>query len=114
MSLAYTECLRKGKIKEFSRGKSLAPKELDTAASDLNRAYKTFDDGDYKWATIQMYYAMFHAGRAMIYSRNLREHSHFCLIEAISNSSIKPKISSPKLYQANKTFRGSRPNPGMV
>jgi uncharacterized protein (UPF0332 family) len=26
---------------------------------------------------------MFHAARALIYSRNLREQSHYCLIEAV-------------------------------
>ena len=29
------------------------------------------------------HYSMFHSARALLYSRNLREHSHFCLIEAI-------------------------------
>jgi len=26
---------------------------------------------------------MFHSARALLYTKNLREHSHFCLIEAI-------------------------------
>jgi len=48
----YEECLKRGKIKPFSRGKDLAPKELESAAADLERAEKTFSEGDYKWATI--------------------------------------------------------------
>ena len=50
MSLEYDDCLKRGKIKPFSRGKSLAPKELETAASDLERAKKTYKEDDYKWA----------------------------------------------------------------
>ena len=83
MSLEYDDCLKKGKIKPFSRGSSLAPKELETAGFDLGRAKETKKAGDYKWATIQIYYSMFHSARALLYAKNLREHSHFCLIVAI-------------------------------
>ena len=76
MILKYEGCLKKGKIKPFSRGSTLAPKELETAMSDLERAKKTLDEKDYKWATIQIYYSMFHSARPLLYSENLREHSH--------------------------------------
>jgi uncharacterized protein (UPF0332 family) len=79
----YEDCLRKGKIRPFSRGRSLARREIESAASDLERAQKTYWDKDYKWATIQLYYSMFHSARALLYSRNLRERSHFCLVAAI-------------------------------
>lgn len=91
MSLEYDDCLKRGKIKPFSRGKSLAPKELETAASDLERSKKTYKDGDYKWATIQIYYSMFHSARALLYAKNLREHSHFCLIAAIKTLYVETK-----------------------
>jgi uncharacterized protein (UPF0332 family) len=83
MTREYDDCLKRGKIKPFSRGLTLAPKELETAESDLKIARKTFEEGDYKWATIQIYYSMFHSARALLYAKNLREHSHYCLIAAI-------------------------------
>jgi uncharacterized protein (UPF0332 family) len=83
--------MRRGKIKPFSRGKTLAPKEFETGISDLARAKKTHKDGDYKWATIQIYYAMFHAARTLLYLKNLREHSHFCLIAAIRSLYVETK-----------------------
>ncbi len=83
MNPEYDDCIKRGKIKPFSRGSALASKELDTAFSDLERAKKTYNEGDYKWATIQTYYSMFHSARALLYVKNLREHSHFCLIAAI-------------------------------
>jgi len=52
VTLEYDKCLKRGKIKTFSRGKGLAPKELKAAEADLERAQKTLNDGDYKWATI--------------------------------------------------------------
>lgn len=91
MTLEYDDCLKRGKIKPFSRGTSLVSKELETAASDLERAKKTYKDGDYKWATIQIYYAMFHSARALLYKKNLREHSHYCLIAAIKTLYIETK-----------------------
>ena len=83
MTREYDDCLKRGKIKPFSRGKGLAGKELETAANDLATAKKTLEDGTYKWCVVQLYYAMFHAARALLYAKNLREHSHFCLIEAV-------------------------------
>jgi uncharacterized protein (UPF0332 family) len=83
MNIEYGECLKKGRIKEFSRGKEIAPAELQAAESDLKRAEKTFNDNDYKWTMVQLYYSMFHTARALLYNKNLREHSHYCLIQAI-------------------------------
>lgn len=91
MSLEYKDCLKRGKIKPFSRGKSLAAKEIETAIFDLERSKKTYEDGDFKWATIQIYYSMFHSARALLYYKNLREHSHFCLISAIKSLYVETK-----------------------
>ena len=93
MSLEYDECLKRGKIKPFSRGITLAPKELEAAVSDLERAKKTYKDGDYKWATIQIYYSMFHSARTLLYAKNLREHSHYCLIAAIKTLYVEKNSS---------------------
>jgi hypothetical protein len=66
MTRDYDDCLKRGKIKPFSRGVTLSPKELEAAASDLKRAKKTFEDGDFKWTTVQVYYSMFHSARASL------------------------------------------------
>ena len=95
MTLEYDDCLKKGKIKPFARGTTLAPKEIEAAQSDLARANKTYKEGDYKWATIQVYYSMFHSARALLYINNLREHSHFCVVAAIKTLYVEPgKISA--------------------
>ena len=82
-SVFFEKCLKHQKIRSFSRGKILAPKEINLAKADLDRGVKTFKEGDFKWATIQAYYSMFHSARALLYYRNYREKSHACLIEAI-------------------------------
>lgn len=91
MTIEHDECIKRGKIKPFSRGLTLAPKEIETAEADLETARKTYKDGDYKWATIQIYYSMFHSARALLYAKNLREHSHYCLIAAIKTLYVETK-----------------------
>ncbi len=91
MTIEHDECIKRGKIKPFSRGITLAPKEIETAKADLETARKTYKEGDYKWATIQIYYSMFHSARALLYAKNLREHSHYCLISAIKTLYVETK-----------------------
>ena len=57
--------------------------ELKGARYDLERSCKSLKDKDYKWATVQAYYSMFHAARALIYSRGFREKSHRALLTAL-------------------------------
>jgi len=83
MNPEFERCLRNQKIKVFSRGKTLADKELKVAVSDIEQAKITFQNDNYKWATIQCYYSMFHSARALLYIRNYKERSHHCLIVAI-------------------------------
>ncbi len=91
MTIEHDDCIKRGKIKPFSRGIMLAPKELETAKADLETARKTYKEEDYKWATIQIYYSMFHSARALLYAKNLREHSHYCLIAAIKTLYVETK-----------------------
>ena len=92
--------MKNGKIKVFTRGKDLAPSEIEAAKADLARAEKTFKDDDYKWTTIQLYYSMFHASRALLYSKNLREHSHYCLIQAMREMFVSKGIFSVVYVEA--------------
>jgi len=89
MIKSFQDCLRKGKIKNFSRGKSLAGKELRLAKEDLNSARKSFTDKNYRWCVIQVYYSMFHSARSLLYFKNYREHSHYCLNLAVRELYVK-------------------------
>lgn len=75
--LNFEDCLKKGKIREFSRGKVLVKKELEGAMFDLQAAEDSLRGKNYKWATIQTYYSMFHSARALLYIKNYRERSHY-------------------------------------
>ena len=86
----FNDCLKLGKIKKFSRGKALASKEVRLAEEDLKTATNSFNDKNFRWCLIQLYYSMFHSARALLYFKNYREHSHYCLIEAVKELYVKP------------------------
>lgn len=83
MNREFEECLERKKIVAFAKGTGLAAKELKAATSDLSDAKAGYEDGRYKWSTIQGYYPMFHVARALVYSRGYREKSHYCLAVAL-------------------------------
>lgn len=83
MNPEFKQCLDSGKIVAFPGGKVLARKELSVARSDLSEAKEGFKNQRYKWSTIQAYYAMFHAVRALVFSKGYREKSHYCLAVAL-------------------------------
>ena len=86
MSRDFKNCLNKKKLYRSDAAKALAGKEFTSAGDDLAEAELSLSQKRYKWATIQAYYAMFHAARAMIYSRGYRERSHFCVVAGIELS----------------------------
>ncbi|MFH1782528.1 MAG: HEPN domain-containing protein [Candidatus Omnitrophota bacterium] len=108
MSKEYDDCTKRGKIKTFSRGSVLAPKEMETAKADLERAKRTYEESDYKWATIQIYYSMFHSARTLLYAKNLREHSHYCLIAAVKTLYVESNQIAARIlsnFQEAKNLR---------
>jgi uncharacterized protein (UPF0332 family) len=83
MSQAFKEYLGKKKIFAFPKAKGLVEKELKTAADDLNEAKDRFKHQRYKYTTINAYYAIFHAARALLFSKGYRERSHYALYVAL-------------------------------
>jgi len=49
----------------------------------LAEAQDRLENQRYKYAIINAYYAAFHAARGLLYSKGLRERSHYCLAVAI-------------------------------
>lgn len=104
----FEECRAKKRITEFPRAKNLVAKELSQAAADLSTARESIENDNYKWATIQAYYSMFHSARALLYSKGFRERSHYCLIVAIRSLYVDTGLLSYKVvegFQLAKTLR---------
>jgi len=85
MDYQFKRCLEKKKLVKFDAEKSLIKKEIVAAESDLKDSQDVLKIEKPKLATITAYYSMFHAARALLYSKGYREKSHFCLAAAIKN-----------------------------
>lgn len=83
MNKDFKECLDKKKLVKFPPAKTFVEREIKEAENDLDSAKKSLKAGNYKWATIQAYFSMFHNARCLIYREGYREKSHFCLIAAL-------------------------------
>jgi uncharacterized protein (UPF0332 family) len=83
MNQEFKQCIENKKIIPFATGKKLVNKELSVAQCDLSEAKAGYENERYKWSTVQAYYAMFHAARALVYSKDYREKSHYYLAVAL-------------------------------
>jgi uncharacterized protein (UPF0332 family) len=77
--LEFERCLDRRWLVKMPEARYLMTKELKVALDDLAEAEGGYQRGGYKWSTVQSYYAMFHATRALLYSLEYREKSHYCL-----------------------------------
>jgi len=83
MSYKFKRLLEERRLTRIKPDRKLTLKEIEGAESDLKIAQKSLRDGSFKWATIQGYYSVFHAARALLYSKGFREKSHYALLIAI-------------------------------
>lgn len=95
--LEFERCLDKRWIVKMPDARYLVTKELEAARDDLAEAEAGYTRASYKWSTIQSYYAMFHAARALLYSREYREKSHYCLSVAMRHLFVGAGVLDGKL-----------------
>jgi len=81
--------LEKRRLVRSRLGEDAIEKELKGATYDLKRARVSLAESDYKWATIEAYYSMFHAARALLYVAGYRERSHAALLVALGELYVK-------------------------
>jgi len=83
MSFKFKQLIGERRLTKIKSDRKLVLKEMKGAESDLQTARKSLQNGNFKWATIQGYYSIFHATRALLYSKGFREKSHYALLVAI-------------------------------
>lgn len=87
-----------GRIVKFNVGLDMVKKELKVSREDLKTASASRDAKSYKWATIQGYYAFFHAVRSLLFLKKKREKGHRCLREALKWLYIDKGLVPPEYY----------------
>ena len=99
MSYKFEKMLEERRIIKGKITQEMIAKELKSAEYDLNKAKLSSEEGDFKWATVKAYYAMFHGIRALVYSKGYREKSHYALKIAFKELFIDAGILERKYYK---------------
>jgi len=110
MNEAFKECLKNRRIIPFPRAKGLVKKELAAAEYDLAEAKDRLKNSKHKYATINSYYSIFHAARALLYSKGYRERSHHCLSIAMETLFVETGKMSNRFIQIFKNSMSLREN----
>lgn len=100
MNPELNDCLKQGKIVRFPEARRLTAKELEVAGEDLRACRESVEQRNYKWATVQAYYAMFHAARTLLYHKGYREKSHYCLIRAMKAFYVHENLIEARLVES--------------
>jgi len=99
MNSEFTQCIKEHHLLIITASPEMIQKELDSAEFDLSRCKDSLADKDNKWATIQAYYSMFHAAKALVLKKGYREKSHYCLMVALKELYRKPGLLSSEMVE---------------
>ncbi len=95
MDYHFKRCLEKKSLVKIGVDEKLINKEITASENDLKDSNDVLKLNKYKLATITSYYSMFHAARALLYSKGYREKSHFCLRMALKNLFVNKNLLEP-------------------
>jgi uncharacterized protein (UPF0332 family) len=90
LSLQFRRLLEERKLQRIQPKNDIIKKEIASAEYDLSKSKNSCEDHDYKWTIVQAYYCMFHAARALIYSKGYREQSHRACLVALKEFFLDP------------------------
>lgn len=94
------DLVKNNRLKKGDYSEEMYLKEFRVGERDLETAQKSLQDGNYKWAVIQAYYAIFHAARALLFKSGYREESHSALKMAFKTLYIETGKLSNDTYNA--------------
>src|SRR5947207_15941007 len=84
MGPVLSKLLKDRRIIRSRTSSRMVAKELKGSGSDLETAKASYEAGNHMWATVQAYYSIFHAARALLYNKGFREKSHRVLLKALA------------------------------
>ncbi|NWG09102.1 MAG: HEPN domain-containing protein [Nitrososphaerales archaeon] len=80
MTPEFAQLLAERKLLRITPKRNMILREIEGAEADLKDAEDSLEHKNFKWATIQAYYSMFHSARALLYFRGFREKKSLRLI----------------------------------
>ncbi len=94
------ELIKKNRIKMATISEGMIRKELEVGKKDITAAEASLASGNFKWATIQAYYGIFHGARALLYAAGYREESHLALRQAVHELYVETGRLGSEAYRA--------------
>ena len=91
--------INRGKLKKVTVSNEMVLKEFRIGEKDLKSAKETFEMKNYKWATIQAYYAIYHSARSLLFKAGYREESHIALRIALKELYIDTRLLEENVYR---------------
>ncbi|HVP94349.1 MAG TPA: HEPN domain-containing protein [Methanoregulaceae archaeon] len=73
------DCFARGKLRTVPSSNDKAQESLATAWAYLEEAKQVVPAGSFRLATNGVYFAWFHAARALLFRDGVREKSHYCI-----------------------------------
>jgi len=67
----FERCIKERHLIKIKATSEMIEKEITTAEYDLERSKESMKDEDYKWASVQAYYSMFHAAKALVLKKRI-------------------------------------------
>lgn len=101
-----TDCFKEGLLKKEAPSKEKSVKSLENAKKYIEKAMHNLKSEDYDLVIFCCYTSMFHAARAILFRDGIKERSHVCMIQYISEK--YPKIA--KICGMLDIYRRSRHN----
>lgn len=83
------DCFKEGALKKTQPSLDLAKKELKRAEKFLKDAFDFKDADKEDWAFTSLWWAFFHAGKALLWKDGIKEKSHICLLMYLSENYFK-------------------------
>jgi len=99
----FENCRKRKKL--IADTKEHYKERIEKAKHDLARAIAEFEDKSYDWTVIKSYYAIHHAGNALLSKKTGNfSKDHLCLILALYSFDIIPKEIFEELIKINEKF----------
>ncbi len=98
----FERCIEERRIQRIEISGELVRKEIDAAEDDLQWAKQTMSGTNYKWASVQAYYSMFHAAKALLFSKGTGKRAITACWLQSGNCSSWPGKWNPNLPTASK------------
>lgn len=92
----FEKCIKERRLVKMDVTDEMIEKEIEGAKYDLMRAEENYHEEDYKWSSVQAYYSMFHAAKALVLRKGYREKSHYCLLIAFKELYVRTKELDPE------------------